>query len=416
MLQISNTASNDFAASHALDDHGILRISHSRVIIEQSFEYGIPRNFETVTSGGGSVTMGTLFRNVVLSVGTANGDRAMIQSKAKVRWRWGHSMCFTLTGVPNHGNTVLTGGTKIRFGYFDDNDGEFLEISATGVFLVFRTSTSGATVDIKIPQSTWAFDKLDGTGGSGYSVNWSKVQRIWISASSPGGGRGRFGLWIRDKQVQAHQISSLNSRDDVPFLRTVLLSHRVELVNDGAGSGAKSQLYSISGVEEGPFPTEETGYIMSCGNGEIGKVLSTTEYKPILSVRLVDTKENYKMRGHILPLKVSILNVGNNPVHWHFLENATVTNQSFSPCDATNSITEISTSGSSVSGGINTGISGYVSAGQGSSSSLIESSEYPNKSILSRNYSDVRDTLTLSAIAIGGATTLHAELTLREVF
>src|SRR3989337_734909 len=120
-----------------IDDAGLFRASVSNIVVEQGFEYSIPRGWEVVTSGGGTVVLDALKRSLIFNIGTASGDRALLQFKSTVRWRWGHSMMLLLTGVPNYLDTVLTGNTKIRWGYFDDEDGQFLELNSSGAFLVF---------------------------------------------------------------------------------------------------------------------------------------------------------------------------------------------------------------------------------------------------------------------------------------
>lgn len=323
-------------------------------------------------------------------------------------------MMLNMSLVPNYLNTTLTGNTKIRKGLFDDQNGQFLELNASGAFLVFRSSVTGSLVEIAVPQSAWANDKLDGTGPSKFLADWSRVQRIWHSASSPGAGRGRFGVYIRERFVQATQISSINSRTSIPFLQTVALPPRLEIVNDGGpGSGAKSQLYSVGMWEEGPEDAGETGYITSCGNGFTTKSASTAEYIPLVSIRLVDMMNGFTMRGRSIPINLSVLNTSNNPAHVIFLFNAALTGASFADIDTANSCTQFDTSATALSGGIRWG-SVYTSASN--QGSTIQLPDFPTKVFLARNYAGVRDTLTIAARGIGGTATVAAELILRELF
>ena len=414
MIRVQAIPSNPLPTSTALDDGGIPRVSISHIVQEQGFEYGIPRGWETLVEGSGAVTLDDALRNVRFSIGTADGERALLQLKSKVRWRWGHSMALFLTGVLNHGNTSLAGGTKIRWGYFDDQDGQFLELSASGAFLVFRSSTSGAPVDVAIPQSAWSSDRFDGAGPSKFDVNWAKVQRIWHSASSPGGGRGQFGLYVQNRLVQALQISSINSRDDVPFLRTVLLSPRIELINVGAGSGAVSQLYSTAMLEEGPLG-DETGYISATGTGVSGVSVNSTAYMPLLSLRLRDTMENFQMRGKLELTSIQILNTGQSPIHLRVIENASLTAPSWALLDSANSLTEVDFAATGLTGGY-TIASGFAGNTAGNSTPLVSIPNFPSKVYLGRSAAGARDSLTVAARGIGGSSVVHADISLHEVY
>ena len=50
------------------------------------------------------------------------------------------------------------------------------------------------TVDLKIPQSQWNLDKMDGTGPSGYNLDLSKMQMFYIDYTWYGAGFVRWGL------------------------------------------------------------------------------------------------------------------------------------------------------------------------------------------------------------------------------
>ena len=50
------------------------------------------------------------------------------------------------------------------------------------------------TIDYKIPQSSWNIDKFDGTGPSGYTVDLTKMQMLYIDYSWYGAGFIRWGM------------------------------------------------------------------------------------------------------------------------------------------------------------------------------------------------------------------------------
>lgn len=395
-------------------DDGFTRAALSNVILEQGFEYGIPRSWETVLVNGGTVTLDANQRSLILNVGVAAGARAMVQTRHGARWRWGHTITLFMALVPNYLGTVLTGATKIRMGFFDDFNGQFFELNAAGMWNVFRSSASGSLVEIAIPQTSWNPDKLDGLGPSRFNADWSKAQRMFISATSPGAGRGRAGVFFRDRYINASQISSVNTRSSIPFLQTVALPVRVEIINDGGtGSGASNEFYSCSMIEEGPSSVAETGFITTAGTGVTSVVAGSAGLVPLFSVRKVDTKAGFRMRGHIIPSVLKFLNQSQTiPGYFQLLENATLTGASFSPIDVDNSITELDTSATALSGGVKID-EGYIDVGKGTSLNIPT---YPSKIFLSRSYANVRDTLTVAVRGIGGTADISGLMTLRELY
>jgi hypothetical protein len=49
-------------------------------------------------------------------------------------------------------------------------------------------------IDTKVPQSQWNIDRMDGTGESGYDLDISKIQMVYLDYSWYGAGSGRFGF------------------------------------------------------------------------------------------------------------------------------------------------------------------------------------------------------------------------------
>jgi hypothetical protein len=58
------------------------------------------------------------------------------------------------------------------------------------------------TVDTKIPQADWSIDPCDGSGITGYNLDLSRIQMIYIDYSWYGAGKIRFGFKTSDGQVQ----------------------------------------------------------------------------------------------------------------------------------------------------------------------------------------------------------------------
>ncbi|WJZ48558.1 ALK tyrosine kinase receptor [Actinomycetia phage DSL-LC01] len=68
------------------------------------------------------------------------------------------------------------------------------------------------TVDTRVPQEDWSIDPCDGTGPTGYNLDLSKIQMIYMDYSWYGAGKIRFGFKTIEGQVQyVHEFTHNNN-------------------------------------------------------------------------------------------------------------------------------------------------------------------------------------------------------------
>ena len=95
------------------------------------------------------------------------------------------------------------------------------------------TITSGAVVITKrtqqrVAQSSWNIDKCDGTGPSGYNLDLTKMQMLYIDYSWYGAGAIRYGFKNqRGEIIYAHRIPNANLRTEA-YMRSGNLPARYE--------------------------------------------------------------------------------------------------------------------------------------------------------------------------------------------
>ena len=86
--------------------------------------------------------------------------------------------------------------------------GSPVTLSSTGTTTVhsFVPAKSGIvitkTVDTRVPQEEWSIDPCDGSGPTGYNLDLSRIQMIYMDYSWYGAGKIRFGFKTLDGQVQ----------------------------------------------------------------------------------------------------------------------------------------------------------------------------------------------------------------------
>jgi hypothetical protein len=84
------------------------------------------------------------------------------------------------------------------------------------------------TVDVKIPQSQWNLDKMDGTGPSGYNLDLSKMQMFYIDYTWYGAGFVRWGFRGPSGDViYAHRMPNNNVNTEA-YMRSGNLPGRYE--------------------------------------------------------------------------------------------------------------------------------------------------------------------------------------------
>ena len=80
------------------------------------------------------------------------------------------------------------------------------------------SATVSKTIDYKVPQSAWNLDKMDGTGSSGYNVDLSKMQMLYIDYSWYGAGFIRWGMRsVNGNVTYCHKMVNNNVNTEAYF-------------------------------------------------------------------------------------------------------------------------------------------------------------------------------------------------------
>jgi hypothetical protein len=119
------------------------------------------------------------------------------------------------------------------------------------------------TIDLKIPQSEFNIDKLDGTGPSGYEIDLTKMQMFYIDYSWYGAGFIRWGVRGKDGNViYAHKMPNNNVNNEA-YMRSGNLPARYESstippTTRLTASISNSEVESISVLDTSSFPESGT--------------------------------------------------------------------------------------------------------------------------------------------------------------
>jgi hypothetical protein len=392
-----------------LDGFQRLPIAEPVTLFDNQHQYDtLPLLFETTLAGGATEAHLPNESAVRLRCGTANGDLAVRQSRAYFRYQPGKAGELRFTRLWG----AAVSGVRRRSGFFDADNGLFLEQTGSGLSWVVRSKTSGSVVDTAIAQASWNKDKLDGTGPSGYTLDITKTIHIVIKFEWLGVGGVLFGFDFGNEFVLTHHFVSPNVLT-TPYMTTANLPIRNEVENTtGQASSHDLNVICNTVISSGGFEAER-GYDFGSGNLAEVAGIGTGAWVPLVSIRPKATFNSITNRGQIIPEFVEVL-VGSGSAAWALFYNpASLTGASFASADA-DSITEVDTSATAITGGVPTA-RGFGSGGAGAGGRLVHSRDYSTHYPLTLDIAGANPrVLTLAARSLSGTIGAAGALNWRE--
>ena len=282
------------------DAFGRLRVSNPTTTFDSQLQYDQqPILWESLLSGSATDTHDSNASSTVMAVTASIGDRVIRQTRRYQRYQPGKSQEIMVTGA--FGPTVA--GIRKRKGYFDADDGVYLEEDETGnVSFNLRSSTSGTPITVRESQGSWVLDNFDGNGPSGILLDITKAQFLFIDLAWLSVGQVRMGFKIGGRLHYAHVFNTSNLASG-PYMKTANLPVRYEIENiTGVNTGSMRAICS-SVVSEGGFSTD-LGFQFDASNAAVLKTASTTE-TPVISIRPKLLFNGIVNRGLIVPELIS---------------------------------------------------------------------------------------------------------------
>jgi len=262
---------------------------------------------------GATLTYEQAKARTVMALNGGATDRAIRQSKVYFNYQPGKGQLiyqsFNMRGLQ-------TGASK-KVGYFDDNNGLFLNVTPTTVSFVRRTKTSGVVVDDAITQASWNIDPMNGAGPSRITLDTTKVQILVVEFEWLGAGIARLGFVIDGVTYFCHQFAAANI-SDVVYMSTPNLPLRWEI--EATAGGSTGSLDAICGtvVSEGGASNRATRRAAS--RGSTGIITNATP-RPIIGIRLKDAA----VRGYVVISDFTALVTSNAQGLWSIVMNPTFT-------------------------------------------------------------------------------------------
>lgn len=296
-----------------LDAFSRLRVSNPESLFSTQCQYNAdPIQLETSASGTGiSGSFSTSTRMVALSA-TAGTGTSYIQSYQYTPYQPGKSQLILITGLLSQ--SVANANVDVHYG--DANNGIiFRQSGSNGLYMVRRTSTSGAAVEEAIPQESWSLDRMNGSGSSGHLIDPSKVFIYVIDLQFLGMGRVRTGFDIGGDITYVHEFNHSNLIT-TPYMQTATLPVGMTLTANSTAATKTCYFKCAAVLSEGgfadaiafPFSTVEA--TETAGNG-------TRTH--LLSIRPKPTFNGITNRESLVLTSINLMVTGVNPVYWELV-------------------------------------------------------------------------------------------------
>lgn len=231
----------------ALDAFGRARFSQPYTLFDSQNRYAKNDLFAESTSGTAGATIGYLPNESTVTLTVASSTDVVIrQTYRSFSYQPGKGLLVMNTFVM----PPAVSGLTIRIGYFNDDNGVYLERDGTTVSFVRRSYTGGSPAPDTVTQANWNGDKLDGNGASGYTLDLTKAQIFWEDFEWLGVGSVRCGFVINGETIICHTFQNANNLTSV-YMTTAILPVRYEIRSTG-GAGTLKQICSTV-ISEGGY-------------------------------------------------------------------------------------------------------------------------------------------------------------------
>jgi hypothetical protein len=398
------TPSIKAADSGSIDAFGRWRVSNPKTIFDSKLLFdAAPLFWEDTQISGGSTTTAhsTATACVTLGVAATTAGRRVRQTYQRFDYQPGKSFQIIMTGVLDKSG----GGAGInRFiGYGDDNNGLFFKDALGTYQVVRRTKVTGSVVDNPVDQSSWNMDKMDGTGVSGVTLDFSKTNIFIIDFEWLGVGRVRMGFVVDGKIYYCHQFLNANSLTTV-YMSTPNLPLRYEIENTGAGAASTMDcICSTVIIEGGSDSTGVTRYDSTGGTHVVAGTAGTIY--AVMGIRI----NSANIGAGVSLQKISMFSKSNDDFEWLLFWNPVVAG-TFSYANIGSSA--VQTAKGATANVITAGT--IVDGGWSAQASGLSQLLFSNVRLGSTIAGTTLDTLVLAVRALGAAASIEGGIQWRE--
>lgn len=379
------------------DLFGRLKVSNPATLFDSQHRYDQDGDFDDVLVGASS-TVGiiTAQSTATLGIGTSAGDYVHRESKRVFSYQPGKSLQVVQTFVFNPPKENL----RQRAGYASTENGVYLELDGSEVYIVKTTAVTGVATTVRVAQADWNYDTFDGNGPSGVTLDISKAQIMWSEYEWLGCGSIRVGFAVNGNFITAHQFNHANQLDSV-YMTTATLPLRYEIENTGVTTSSSTMKQICATVmSNGGYTKKVTEKIAR----RTSATTVGTSFEPLVSIRLAPGRDD----AVVIPQQIAVLPTSTDGDLFEIvsIRNATLTGAAWTSTDSTN--VQADYSATSLTGGVIERVDYVIGADSGffggSAGTQISVDQVYNwDSQLGRTQAKVSDIYTLAARVLTGS-------------
>jgi hypothetical protein len=373
----------------ALDAFGRIRMSEPFTIFDSQNRYIKDPQFDEALTGSGTATLVANEGVVDMGITTASGDKVIRQSKRRFPYQPGKSLFVMATFVLGAAQTNL----RQRVGYFDTDNGVFLQQDDAELSFVLRSYVTGSVSDTrKVAKSSWNVDKFDGLGPSKLTLDITKAQIVFFDFEWLGVGSVRCGFVINGKLHLAHVFHNSNIISTT-YMTTAILPIRYEIeAKAGIASAAKLKQICSTVISEGGYEQKSYQHWARMTTGtQVG-----TSFEPLVSIRLNASR----LGAIVLPAQYAVLPLDSNSYEVALIRNATLTGASYTTGAFSN--VDFDVAATALSGGTIVDVV-YLASTNQAKSNIEQPITYNFDLQLGVTIGGTSDTFTLAARVLSGS-------------
>lgn len=300
-----------FQQDQNVDAFGRSRISLPFTLGDYKHLYGLDPNFLDYAVNGATVSFQPNQACARLTTTSNPNSRIVHQTKFYHHYMPGKSQVI----LSSFNFYAATANVTKKTGYFDDNNGIYLEQAGDGTLTwVIRSYVTGEPQERRVTQSQWSEDKCDGTGPSAFNIDITKTQLAWIDFQWLGVGRVRCGFVHDGEYIFAHEFNNSNTLATV-YISSPNLPVRCEILNTGTTTGAYFDQICSTVISEGGYVEAGTDWAVA----NTPRLLTSGSTLPIMAIRLKNTFKTYSNRMIVRMGNLSMFSDGEN-IRWRLIK------------------------------------------------------------------------------------------------
>jgi len=381
----------------SLDAFGRLQVANPYTLFDSQNRYAADNQFSQSTTGSGTTSFLPNEAAVKLEVTAAGAGSAVRQSYRCMPYQPGKGLLVLATFVMDSNNSP---NLTQRAGYYNDQNGVFFQ-RVDGTFsFVLRSYVTGVVSDARtVNQSSWNGDKLDGSGPSGYTLDPTKAQILWMDFEWLGVGSVRCGFVINGQFILCHTFNNANLITNV-YMTTATLPMRYEIISTSAIAASLKQI-CCTVISEGGYEQDSIEHVAR-RTTVFTNIDTSADFYPILSIRLASSR----LGAVVIPTRIQFQPTTLQNYEIALIKNPTLVTATWAATVPSDSNVEYDVAATTISAGTGTIVqTGYIAnSGGGGQTNTISPTGYNWDLQIGASLANVSDIYTLGVRTISGAT------------